>query len=348
MCLQFSETLSHPAFPVLITGSYDRTVRVWNLDTGAEIHVLRGHTRAVRALQFDDVKLITGSMDNTIKVWDWRRGVCIRTLTGHADGIVCLNFDSNVLASGSVDSTIKVWNLRTGGAFTLRGHSDWVNAVQLWDSNPSTGPLSPDLSLLDVPPLASPGCAAPRIDPGKMLFSASDDGTIRLWDLTLRTCVQQFTGHVGQVQSMKLLLAGDREDDAVEPGLDDAHAESDVESPGLVGTPVPDLVPSEVTLRKKPILISGSLDNTIKLWDIETGKTVRTFFGHIEGVWAVASDKLRLVSGSHDRTIKVGSYICRCCILISFHSGLVTGGGPLYRHPRRASGCRELPGAWRR
>jgi len=59
--------------------------------------------------------------------------------------------------------------------------------------------------------------------------------------------------------------------------------------------------------RKKPLLISGSLDNTIKMWDIETGKTVRTFFGHIEGVWAVASDKLRLVSGSHDRTIKVWS-----------------------------------------
>jgi len=57
--------------------------------------------------------------------------------------------------------------------------------------------------------------------------------------------------------------------------------------------------------RKKPVLISGSLDNTVKQWDIETGKTVRTFFGHIEGVWAVASDKLRLVSGSHDRTIKV-------------------------------------------
>ena len=51
--------------------------------------------------------------------------------------------------------------------------------------------------------------------------------------------------------------------------------------------------------------VSGSADNTIKLWDIEAGKVTHTLFGHIEGVWAVASDKLRLVSGSHDRTIKV-------------------------------------------
>ena len=60
--------------------------------------------------------------------------------------------------------------------------------------------------------------------------------------------------------------------------------------------------------RTKPVLISGSLDNTIKVWDLASGKCQQTLFGHIEGVWAVASDKLRLVSGSHDRTIKVS-----CC-----------------------------------
>ncbi|KAJ6546434.1 quinon protein alcohol dehydrogenase-like superfamily [Mycena vulgaris] len=320
MCLQFSETLSNPDFPVLITGSYDRTARVWNLETGVELHCLKGHTRAVRALQFDQVKLITGSMDHTLKVWDWRRGKCIRTLTGHTEGIVCLNFDSNVLASGSVDSTIKVWNLRTGGAFTLRGHSDWVNSVQLWDSNPGArSSPSSSLSTLYEGGSASPSScsAAPQIDPGKMLFSASDDGTIKLWDLTLRTCVRVFTGHVGQVQSMKLLLADECGDDDPEEKIDDDRASQPETRPrssngeheptaadklALAAAP-PSLIPS----RKKPLLISGSLDNTIKLWDIDTGETISTFFGHIEGVWAVASDKLRLVSGSHDRTIKVWS-----------------------------------------
>ncbi|KAF8892699.1 quinon protein alcohol dehydrogenase-like superfamily [Infundibulicybe gibba] len=291
MCLQFNEHLSHPAFPVLITGSYDRTVRVWNLETGAELHCLRGHSRAVRALQFDDAKLITGSMDSTLRVWDWRRGTCIRTLHGHTEGVVCLNFDSNVLASGSVDSTIKVWNLRTGGAFTLRGHCDWVNAVQLWDSIPGA-PVSPTNSpIFDIPSCSAP----PQIDPGKMLFSASDDGTIKLWDLTLRTCIRKFTGHVGQVQSMRLLLLDT---------TDDAHPTT---PPSASPSPIPSADPDPAPHRTQPVLISGSLDNTIKIWDIDTGATVRTFFGHIEGVWAVASDKLRLVSGSHDRTIKVWS-----------------------------------------
>ncbi|THU99367.1 WD40 repeat-like protein [Dendrothele bispora CBS 962.96] len=323
MCLQYSETLSHPSFPVLITGSYDRTIRVWNLETGMELHCLKGHSRAIRALQFDEVKLITGSMDSTVRVWDWRRGKCIRTLTGHTEGVVCLNFDSNVLASGSVDSTIRVWNLRTGGAFTLRGHSDWVNAVQLWDANTTlaSSSSSPSSSSSSSSSLTSsnvfdvPGCAAPQIDPGKMLFSASDDGTIKLWDLTLRTCVRQFTGHVGQVQSMKLLLADECDEstsDQPEPVRSQASA-----TPATNIAPLPhntlsrinskSVLPSlsNISKSKKPVLISGSLDNTIKVWDIETGKTIRTFFGHIEGVWGVTGDKMRLVSGSHDRTIKV-------------------------------------------
>ena len=322
MCLQFSETLQHPAFPVLITGSYDRTVRVWNMETGVELHCLKGHTRAVKALQFDEVKLITGSMDSTLKVWDWRGGKCIRTLSGHSDGVVCLNYDSNVLASGSVDATIKVWNLRNGGAFTLRGHSDWVNSVQLWDSIAMNGDSpSSGQSLSDTPSMASPSTCPLQIDPGKMLFSASDDGTIRLWDLTQRTCVRQLTGHVGQVQSLRLLVDEDCEGQTDSPSTTaqqeiaavvqskrSASRDSiplDPSSSIISPYPTTDSEVKVAEKRKKPMLVSGSLDNTIKLWDIETGKTTRTFFGHIEGVWGVASDKLRLVSGSHDRTIKV-------------------------------------------
>lgn len=348
MCLQFNESLVHPAFPVLITGSYDRTARVWNMETGAEVHCLTGHTRAVRALQFDEAKLITGSMDRTMRVWNWRTGQCLRILEGHTEGVVCLNFDQNVLASGSVDTTVKVWNLRTAECFTLRGHCDWVNAVQLWDasgSKSSTSSLSAGSALDDKwrGDLAheSSSSAAPTIDPGKMLFSASDDGTIRLWDLAARSCVRVFKGHMGQVQSLKLLVA----DDDCGESKGSTEGDDTTDSEGEDGQlSVPDSVAyatRSVTARKNimrkseddrdsiragstssasgkgkaPVLISGSLDNTIKLWDVETGKAVKTLFGHIEGVWAVASDKLRLVSGSHDRTIKV-SYHPLC---ISVH-----------------------------
>lgn len=372
MCLQFSETLTHPAFPILITGSYDRTARVWNLETGREIHCLTGHTRAVRALQFDEAKLITGSMDHTMRVWDWRTGKCLRVLEGHTEGVVCLNFDSNVLASGSVDTTVKVWNFRTGECFTLRGHRDWVNSVQLWDSNDASfGSCQSSVPDRTVSTLKGE-CSKPCIDPGKMLFSASDDGTIRLWDLAKRTCLRQFTGHVGQVQSLKLLMVDEAcEDAASEPPQEkpeasgaaqarearstthlaetqpfgpraDAgaaatsrvimhHAEHAEDAQGreraraaAAGAADAQRAPS-VTSRAKPVLISGSLDNTVKVWDLDTGKATQTLFGHIEGVWAVASDKLRLVSGSHDRTIKVWvREEGRCMATLVGHRGAVT------------------------
>lgn len=335
MCMQFCETLEHPNFPILITGSYDRTVRVWNVETGETIRRMTGHTRAVRALQFDKVKLITGSMDRTLRIWDWRNGNCIRILEGHSDGIVCLNFDEDLLASGSADTTVKVWNFRTGECFTLRGHRDWVNSVVLWNHPES----------VSIPEPSAPSFSPFKIDPGKLLFSASDDGTIRLWDLSRRTCIRQFLGHVGQIQSICIVTL---DADAPETEL---LAPSPVEEGGekkntLVRVPYGDPLststlgyerpenlrstssasatlqsnsslhvakdedrPCSHSPRRKegpiPVLVSGSLDNTIKVWDIESGKAMKTLFGHIEGVWAIACDKLRLVSGSHDRTIKV-------------------------------------------
>jgi len=328
MCLQFAETLPHIAYPVLITGSYDRTVRVWNADLGEEVRVLRGHTRAVRALQFDEAKLITGSMDCTLRVWDWRTGRCIRTLQGHSEGVVCLRYDSNVLASGSVDATVKVWNFRTGECFTLRGHKDWVNAVQLWQL-PGTGASGACSVASAASSSAGDGASSGSgfdIDPGKMLFSASDDCTIRLWDLARKICVRQFSGHVGQVQSLMLLNVDegcDEEEDGKDSPMDDGR-----DSPGRRGTsknaqpsassiwranPISSGSIGSVALSESglapgtrlPHLVSGSLDNTIKTWDIETGMATQTLFGHIEGVWSIVGDRLRLASGSHDKTIKV-------------------------------------------
>jgi len=271
MCLQFSETLPHLPFPVLITGSFDRTARIWNLETGKEIRCLKGHTRALRALQFDEVKLVTASMDHTLRIWNWRTGECISTLDGHTEGVVCLNFDSTLLASGSVDTTVKVWNFRTRECFTLRGHRDWVNSVLLWDL--ASAPTS-------VPPDEA-------VSPGKMLFSASDDCTVRLWDLRLRTCVRQFSGHRGQVQSLKLL------------SLDHCGTTEDVPK----GRRCEEL--TREVKRHQQLLVSGSLDNTVKLWDIDSGKVARTLFGHLDGIWAISCNKMRIVSASHDRTIKV-------------------------------------------
>src|SRR6266516_1903013 len=103
---------------ILVSGSLDHSIKVWNLSTGQAVQTLTGHTRSVWgvALSVDGATLATGSLDGTIKVWNLSTGQAVQTLTGHTDCVysLALSTDGATLASGSRDKTIKVWKLSTG------------------------------------------------------------------------------------------------------------------------------------------------------------------------------------------------------------------------------------------
>ena len=277
MALQFIDN-------ILATGSYDATIKIWDLDTGKEIRALEGHTMGIRCLQFDDNKLISGSLDKTLKVWNWRTGECLSTYNGHSDGVISLHFDSNLLASGSSDHTARIWNFQDRSVFCLRGHTDWINSVKV-DSASRT------------------------------LFTASDDCTIKLWDLDTKKCIRTFDGHVGHVQQIVTLppefVADEDYDASLESPVTELGDALDVEQlihprPATSKSPEPELFCSQPTRPKPPrYILTSALDATIRLWETSTGRCIRTYFGHVEGVWAVAADTLRIVSGAHDRTVKV-------------------------------------------
>ena len=88
-----------------ITGSYDRTCKIFDADTGNETHTLEGHKNVVYAIAFNNPygdKIITGSFDKTCKLWDANTGQLYYTLRGHATEIVCLAFNpqSTTIATG--------------------------------------------------------------------------------------------------------------------------------------------------------------------------------------------------------------------------------------------------------
>ena len=299
MCLQFYDN-------ILATGSYDSTIKIWDIESGNELRTLRGHTMGIRCLQFDDTKLISGSLDKQIRVWNWRTGECISTYTGHMAGVVTLHFDSSVLVAGSIDNTAKIWNFEDKSTFTLRGHTDWVNAV--------------------------------RIDTlSRTIFTASDDCTVRLWDLDSKKCIRTFEGHVGQVQQVRLLP----HEFELEEGSHDLHLERTSSPAGSseqsVATSLTSLCSPTSTRyhdlfnyrqdRPSPprYMLTGALDSTIRLWDVSTGRCIRTFFGHVEGIWALGADTLRIVSGAEDRCVKVWDpRTGKCERTFTGHAGPVT------------------------
>ncbi|KAK5124099.1 protein with putative role during mitosis [Meristemomyces frigidus] len=159
----------HPLFSTLASGSEDCTIKLWDYELGELERTLKSHTKAVLDVDFGGPRgntlLASCSSDLTIKLWDPADAYKnIRTLPGHDHSVSAVRFipsgaagaplSGNLLASASRDKTIRIWDVTTGYCLrTLRGHGDWVRAL-----NPS-----PD---------------------GRWLLSTSSDQTARLWDLS--------------------------------------------------------------------------------------------------------------------------------------------------------------------
>ena len=102
----------------IVSGSNDKTVRVWDAERGVQIgSPLQGHTHYVRAVAFspDGTRIVSGSDDKTVRVWNVKRGVQIGSpLQGHSDSVASVAFspDGTRIVSGSNDNTVRVWDSR--------------------------------------------------------------------------------------------------------------------------------------------------------------------------------------------------------------------------------------------
>ena len=96
-----------------VSGSEDKTLKVWSLRNGSFLRTLEGHDGSVYAVaaDFDKGLAVSGSVDKTLKVWSLRNGSVLRTLEGHDDFVyaVAADFDKGLAVSGSWDHTLKVW-----------------------------------------------------------------------------------------------------------------------------------------------------------------------------------------------------------------------------------------------
>ena len=103
----------------LATASHDKTVRIWDADTGQPIgQPLRGHDKHVTSVAYspDGHRLATASYDKTVRIWDAGTGQPIgEPLRGHDAAVnVAFSPDGHRLATASVDKTVRLWDADTG------------------------------------------------------------------------------------------------------------------------------------------------------------------------------------------------------------------------------------------
>jgi WD40 repeat protein len=264
-----------PDYNRVVSGSDDKTLRVWDLATGESKTALQGHTSDVRAVAVtpDGRHVVSGSDDNTLRVWDLASGKTIRTLQGHTRSInaVAVTPDGRYVVSGSDDKTLRVWDLASGKTKkTLRGHTSSVNAVavtpdgrhvvsgsrdntlRVWDL--ATGETKK--TLRGHTSLVNAVAVTPD---GRHVVSGSWDNTLRVWDLATGRTKRKLGIQVKKIDSPFSSLKGQAQQ---KPQSGQGHT-------GLVSAVA-------VTPDGRHV-VSGSHDNTLRVWDLKDGKEILTF-----------------------------------------------------------------------
>ncbi|NJM98818.1 MAG: hypothetical protein HC800_18165 [Phormidesmis sp. RL_2_1] len=143
----------------LASGSADRTIKLWDVETGECLQTLTGHSNWVMSVAFspEGEQLISGSADRTIKLWDVETGECFKTVAGHQHGVWSVAFSpirkaslqgiGQCFVSGSADRTIKLWDGATGECLqTMVGHEHGVWSVAFSPNGRSLAAVAADQS----------------------------------------------------------------------------------------------------------------------------------------------------------------------------------------------------------
>ena len=305
-----------------VSGSGDKTLRVWDLETGACLRPLEGHGDRVLCVSVtpDGRRAVSGSGDKTLRVWDLESGQCLRTLTGHSDWVWAANVtaDGRCAVSGSKDDTLRVWNLDSGRC--LRTLTAPVRSVSVTSDGRR----------------AVSGSSGVTFD-GRGAVSGSS-GTLRIWDLESGACLRTMKGHRGEVFSVSVTSDGRR---AVSGSSDNALRIWDLESGQCLGLAGPaNWVHSVSMTPDGRRAVSGGHDKTVRVWDLESGQCLRTLTGHstLVGSVGVTSDGQCAVSGSSDNTLRVWDLATGQCSRTLGHRDRVTCVTPARQRLVSASG----------
>ncbi|OYQ62526.1 hypothetical protein B9G53_21510 [Pseudanabaena sp. SR411] len=229
-------------------GNYDHTIKIFNVKNGTCSQILQGHSAWVRFVAFtaNGEILASGSGDQTIKLWHLQTSKCLNTLHGHHSPIQALAIHPNgeILASGSWDGMIKIWDLRSHECLiTFAEHSDRIESLAFSQDD--------------------------------ILISGSMDRSLKFWNLTTGSCASTLSTQfpvwtIALNPKLSILAFGGYAAEVKLWCLRTHQYLNNLEEEFNIG-----YMGDVIFSADGQILASGSDDGANRLWDLQSGKSLK-------------------------------------------------------------------------